>query len=250
MNGLESLIRAERFFLNVRRRWKLGIVMLLLAAGGLVSLKFVENSFAYNLISVVTAVALLFVALWISSYIIIPRLKKRRAKIYTDGLNAGNKPKEKLSVSSSRMLTLSARIRAWLNLHELKDTSDYCFMDSEVSYIRVQWFKPECKPRSYSMDSIKVWSDNGIKPIVIKFNNEECILQVHRDFDEEGLEYALARWFPKNATEDEVRGAETIELIQNEPFVLSYEMCYEQPNGELYPQEEPICAITWIGGNK
>ncbi len=246
MKDLETLIRRERFFLAVRRRWKLGLLLLPLVIGGGILLGSMEDTegFFFKLLLVLVIAAGALVLLWLSSYIIIPRLKRKRTELYTKGLTVANKPQEKITVSTSRMLTRSQKMQAWLNLNELKDTCLPCF-GGNASFLRLQW------PKNDSLaEDLKYWDQDNRYSCDFTFNGETCKLLVERVMDENGRERVFACWLPRGAGREELQTAETVELRRNDPAVLAYGMTYDRADGVVMSHEELICIITWIGGKQ
>mgnify|MGYP006948539001 CR=1 FL=1 len=250
MANINTLLKREKFFAGLQRRWKLGLFFMPLIIIGIGVIGYfyaAKSKLLYILIPTLIAI-IGFELLWLMSYIILPIIRWQKTKLYNAKRKAIKEPQGKTKYSSSKMLAPNQRLKAKLNLNELKNASDYCFVGNEHSYLRIQWLKSGLIPKGYDMDMMKTWNENNIYSFEIRYNNEVIVLTVERTL-KGNRENVYACWTPPNPRQPDIKLAETVELYRNEPIALTCESVCELPNGENEYFDEILCVITWIGGN-
>ncbi len=251
MNDLQRLEKIQQFFIGIRRRWVWMLLALGVAFGGITLTGEMENTegFWFSVVRYVVLIAILFVVLWVSSFFVINKIKKKRTEIYKKGLTVTDKPEEKAQFSFSRLLSIFARWKAYIRFKELREASDYCFLGGPMSYLRVQLLNPELRQAHEPMDMVYSWPEKDRIAISFAFEDEETLLTVQRRISDEG-ERVYACLTPVNPTRSDYENAEGVQLILDEPCLLTYDFIYKRPNGTRVERNEMLCVITWMGGNR
>ncbi len=257
MNEIQKLERIKHFFCALRGRWKLALVSLAAACGGIWLLADMENkdNFWFKIVLVLVLATVVFFLFWFSSLFVVGNVKKKLVEYYTNGVPTSGKSGEKIRFSFSRLLSFTERLQAHIGLKELRDMSNYCFYGGPPSYVRIQWLRPQDLRPDDPKDEVKAWPDNNKKIIYNiafpEFEGEMTRLWISRRCDENG-EHAEAFLTDTSVIEtksEEYQNAVKVPLVLNEPCLLAYEVIVENPDGTQSRVDEPICAITWIGGN-
>ncbi len=245
-----ALSRRARFYAAIRRRWQLILVAIpvIVICAFILQYGEVEEGPFLTCLQVLPILAALYILFWLFCCIAVPVVHRRLKKIITGGGTAGaTKP-----VGSSRMLSFAERSRAWWRLHTLRQTSDYCFREPSVSYLRIQALEPSAMD-GVRMEQIRPWSSDGPSRVNYRLRctvggvEELAILSVERIVSKSGQERVYAYWTPPGANPTDTYAAETVELAINEPVIFSYGII-EEKNGVETPGEEMLCTITWIRG--
>ena len=249
----KTLLQLGQFFTVFKKRWFIGVLSLPLIYVCAIILKNTSstaNTFVKALLIALIALASVTAILWISSYIAIPIIKKKLNAIYVSG---PAKPVEEFAITKPFTLSMAKKLKADYNLTKLKLTSVHRFRKSaqiKDSYIRMQFLAEGSVPRNLSVDTLLTLEgeENHSYQIPISYNGESCTLTISREFDKKGRERVFLKWSLSTHT-NAPEAAEVIELTQNEPAVLAYDLAYEQSNGEELYENKVLCAFTWIGGN-
>lgn len=255
MKDFETLTRAEAVFSGIRRRWKLGLCLLIVAAICASLLDILRSAFPQLFTPALVLIGImgLYALLWLSSYIVVPILRHKRAGLLVAKTTARKRSRHKNPLSSSRMLPPLSRLFAWIRLKELRLASDYCFVRRGTSYLRMQWLDPAWCPKNQSMDMIKPWDGIARRSFDLRFqpdnradHDEIITLTIERTVVDK-REKVCAYWLPANHTPLEAQNAEMIELTKNVPVGLAYGLTLEQADGSHAAYDKLLCVITWLG---
>lgn len=251
MKNLKLLTSLKLFFQKVNKSWKskfITFAILLLLSGVIIALVvnketlFYKITFAIFVISITTLVFLLF------SFIIVPILdfKIRGARAW-------------FNWSSSRLLPVTYRIKAWMGLNELKNYSDYSFSKNTDTYIRLQiltkyltFANPAEKHRHDGL-MLLPYSDQP-EIISFKYDNgssvETLTLMIEsKVFKKNNGAQAVAKLLPKeNPNISEFNSADAVELFLGKSTLITYGFNSVDSNGNTQETAEAVLAITWLGG--
>lgn len=243
----EKVTRPLNFFKRMRRCWVWGLLLVPLLIGLVLILDNTKepDGSLHPILLLVTVATSIFEVLWLLSYVMVPYLTHKQK--VTPQKQKKSKKKNG-SLSSSRMLSRAQQMRAWVNLNELKETCLPCF-EGRTSYVRLQWRQPNGTFKEEIQDLTR---SNGFSwdHAFCKYGYVEPYSLYVASVKDKEREHVRVWWTPQQATPDEMNTAEMIELVRNEPAIFSYDMTYEREDGVMMSHKEPICIITWIGGNQ